>query len=259
MKNAELLELLEALRPIVCDAGEEIVRIYKEKTYSVRKKADASPVTDADEASERIILRALGKLTPDIPIVSEESAEAGNIPSIAGGKFWLVDPLDGTKEFINRTGEFTVNIGLVVNTRPVLGIIGIPLKKTIYAAAGPGTATVAVADGAPRPIAAIKASPEGFVIVASRSHTGPETEAYLATLHVRERKTSGSSIKFCVIAEGEADIYPRLGRTMEWDTAAGHAILLAAGGNITTLDGEELRYGKPNFENPSFVAKGCDG
>lgn len=257
MNEATHLELLEALRPIVCEAGEEIIRIYESKNYTVTKKADTSPVTDADKRSEEIILRALRKLTPDIPIVSEESAEAGDIPSIAGGTFWLVDPLDGTKEFINETGEFTVNVALVVGDRPVLGMIGIPLKKIIYGAAGTGTATVAIGDAPARPIAAIKASPEGFIIVASRSHAGKETEDYLTTLKVRERKACGSSIKFCTIAEGKADLYPRLGRTMEWDTAAGHAILLAAGGDITTLDGERLRYGKPNFENPSFVAKGC--
>jgi len=250
------LSLIESLRPIVHEAGREIIRIYETENYNVRKKEDASPVTDADEAAERIILRELRKLTPDIPIVSEESVEAGDIPSIAGGKFWLVDPLDGTKEFISQTGEFTVNVALVIGDRPVLGLIGIPLKKTIYAATEAGPATIAIGDTSPRPVAAVTASPEGIVVITSRSHTGKETQEYLADLTVREKKVAGSALKFCIIAEGGADLYPRLGRTMEWDTAAGHAILLAAGGNVLTLDGKQLRYGKPNFENPSFVAKG---
>ncbi|MCE2510486.1 MAG: 3'(2'),5'-bisphosphate nucleotidase CysQ [Alphaproteobacteria bacterium] len=249
-------ELIEALRPIVQKAGRETVRIYEKKDYVVRKKEDLSPVTEADEISERILVDALHALTPDIPVVSEERAEIGDIPSIEGGKFWLVDPLDGTKEFIGETGEFTINVALVINGRPVLGLIGVPLKETIYAAAGPGTATIAVGEEAPNPITAVRASPEGFVVVSSRSHAGPKTEAYLTTLKVRERRISGSAVKFCVIAAGDADLYPRFGRTMEWDTAAGHAILLAAGGNITTLDGEELRYGKPDFVNPAFVARG---
>ncbi|MGB1547469.1 MAG: 3'(2'),5'-bisphosphate nucleotidase CysQ [Alphaproteobacteria bacterium] len=256
MKEKNHLELIEALRPVVQKAGAETVRIYEQKDYTVRKKEDLSPVTEADEISEQIIVDTLHKLTPDIPVVSEERAEAGDIPSIAGGKFWLVDPLDGTKEFIGETGEFTINVALVIGNRPVVGLIGVPLKKTIYAAAGPGTATIAIGDEEPRPITAVRASPEGFVVVSSRSHSGPKTEEYLTTLKVRERKVSGSAVKFCVIAEGQADLYPRFGRTMEWDTAAGHAILLAAGGNITTLDGEELHYGKPNFENPAFIARG---
>jgi len=251
------LALIEALRPIVHEAGKEIIRIYETKNYNVRKKEDASPVTDADEAAERILLRGLRKLTPDIPIVSEESAEAGDIPSIAGGKFWLVDPLDGTKEFISQTGEFTVNVALVIGDRPVLGLIGIPFKKIIYAATEAGPATIAIGEAPPQPIAAVTASQEGIVVVTSRSHAGQETQEYLAGLNVREKKTAGSALKFCIIAEGGADLYPRLGRTMEWDTAAGHAILLSAGGNVLTLDGKQLRYGKPNFENPSFIAKGC--
>lgn len=250
------LALVGALRPAVRQAGKEIVRIYEARDYTVRKKDDASPVTEADEISERILLDAIRKLTPDIPVVSEERFEAGDVPSIAGGRFWLVDPLDGTKEFVGRTGEFTINVALVIGDRPVLGLIHVPLTSITYAAAGPGTATVAIGEEKPRPITAVTASPEGFVVLASRSHAGPETETYLAKFKVRERKTSGSAVKFCVIAEGKADLYPRLGRTMEWDTAAGHAILLAAGGNITTLDNEELRYGKPGFENPAFVARG---
>lgn len=252
----DYLKLIDALRPVVRKAGRETVRIYQKKDYTVRKKEDQSPVTEADEISERIILDALREITPEIPVISEERAEVGDIPSIAGGKFWLVDPLDGTKEFIGETGEFTINVALVMGDRPVLGLIGVPLKETIYAAAGPGTATLAVGEEEPRPITAVEASPEGFVVVSSRSHAGPKTEEYLTTLKVRERRNFGSALKFCVIAAGEADLYPRFGRTMEWDTAAGHAILLAAGGNITTLNGEQLRYGKPNFENPAFVARG---
>jgi len=250
------LKLIEALLPVIRKAGKETVRIYEEKDYTVRKKEDQSPVTEADEISECIILDALREITPEIPVVSEERFEVGDIPSIAGGQFWLVDPLDGTKEFIGETGEFTINVALVIGDRPVLGLIGVPLKETIYAAAGFGTAYVVVGEKEPRPITSVVASSDGFVIVSSRSHAGPRTEEYLTTLKVRERRISGSALKFCVIAEGEADLYPRFGRTMEWDTAAGHAILLAAGGNITTLDGEELRYGKPNFENPSFLARG---
>ncbi len=254
--TASLSELLDAITDIACKAGDIIMDIYGGE-IEVMTKSDNSPVTLADQAAEDYIIPALLKLTPDIPIVAEEAVSAGQIPDISGGRFWLVDPLDGTKEFISRNGEFTVNIALVEDGRPVMGVVYAPaLKRAFNGALGLG-ASCREGDAPAQAISTRPAPQDGLSIVASRSHgQGVEMDAFLAGLNIREEKAAGSSLKFCLVAAGEADVYPRFGRTMEWDTAAGHAVLLAAGGNVTRTDATPLVYGKKGFENPHFIARG---
>jgi 3'(2'), 5'-bisphosphate nucleotidase len=240
-------------------ASDAVMRIYT-GGHTVRRKADASPVTEADHASEAIILEGLRRLTPHVPVVSEEEVSkigAGFGHENAPKRFWLVDPVDGTKEFVARRGEFTINIGLVEDGRPVLGVLQAPMSGTTYAAAGPGTAAVQRKDGERQPIQARRRPATGLVVLASRSHGDkPATLAFLEDYKVAERRLMGSAIKFALIAEGVGDLYPRFGPTMEWDTCAGQAILEAAGGVVTTLSGKPLRYGKRDFLNPDFVARG---
>lgn len=245
--------LAEAFCGIAERAGREILRVY-EGEFQVRSKADASPVTDADERAERLILEALAGVAAGTPIVAEENVAAGNVPDIDDGPFLLVDPLDGTKEFVSRNGEFTVNIALVEHARPVLGVVHLPVLGDTYWTSADGGAW-RKRNGERTRIHCRKPGDE-LVAVASRSHSNPETDEYLARFPIKERISAGSSLKLCRIAEGEADIYPRIGRTMEWDIAAGHAVLAAAGGRVTTLDDVPLAYGKPGFENPPFVARG---
>ncbi|MFQ5775298.1 MAG: 3'(2'),5'-bisphosphate nucleotidase CysQ [Kiloniellaceae bacterium] len=251
--------LLAVLRLIAERAGKAILAYYVEAgRIEVRRKADASPVTDADDAAEALILEALSALTPNIPAVSEEAMETGPAPDVSGGRFWLVDPLDGTREFLSRNGEFTVNIALIEDGRPVAGVVHAPALAMTWAGAGPGSATFSETDRAPMPIAARAMPAEGAVVVASRRHgSGGELDRFLAGYKVKERLRAGSSIKFCLVASGRADLYPRFGRTMEWDTAAGHAVLAAAGGSVVRADdGAPLTYAKPGFENPHFIARG---
>ena len=284
----ESLEDKEDLLAVLCviaeRAGKEILAYYAEaEEIEVRHKADASPVTEADEAAEAFILEALAKLTPAIPIVSEEAASAGHVPDVSGGRFWLVDPLDGTKEFLSRNGEFTVNIALVVAGVPVAGVVHAPALAMTWAGAmgagamgagamgagvkgtegaegreaEPALATFSKPDQPPTAIAARTIPPEGATVVASRRHgSGTELDQFLAGYQVREQVSAGSSLKFCLVATAKADLYPRFGRTMEWDTAAGHAVLRAAGGKVLTQEGAPLAYGKPGFENPHFIAYG---
>jgi len=247
--------LAEAARDICILAGQEILRIYA-APFEVRDKSDHSPVTEADEAAERLILDRLRGLALAFPIVAEESAAHGDIPALDGRPFWLVDPLDGTREFISRNGEFTVNIALIEAGSPVLGAVHVPVLGRTYYAGGPGHAFRQEQDRTTQPIRARLAGRDGLVVVASRSHLDPLTRDHIAGLQVARFTEAGSSLKFCLLAEGVADHYPRFGRTMEWDTAAGHAVLLAAGGSVRTLDGMDLRYGKPGFENPPFIAHG---
>jgi len=250
-----LPDLLVALRPVAERAGRETMRFYG--APETAEKADGSPVTAADTAAEAVILPALRRLTPDIPVISEEETAAGTSPELTGNVFWLVDPLDGTKEFIKQNGEFTVNIALIEDGVPALGIVHSPVTGDTYAAAGPGTATLALAGGEVKPIKVRKPPAEGITVVASRSHSsGPELDAFLKGLKVAELRSAGSSVKLCLVARGDADLYPRLGTTMEWDIAAGHAVLLGAGGRIETIDGMPFLYAKPEFRNPHFVAYG---
>jgi 3'(2'), 5'-bisphosphate nucleotidase len=252
-------DLVAVLRPIAERAGQIIMTHYAEGDgIKVRSKDDASPVTEADEAAEAFILRALETLTPEIPVVAEEAMAAGAQPNISGGLFWLVDPLDGTKEFLARNGEFTVNIALIQDSVPIAGVVHAPAMAMTWAGAGIGSAAFSQGDGPPRAIEARRPPEDGVVVAASRRHgAARELDLFLADYDVAEQKEAGSSLKFCLVASGEADLYPRFGRTMEWDTAAGHAVLLAAGGNVVRADdGSPLRYGKPGFENPHFIARG---
>jgi 3'(2'), 5'-bisphosphate nucleotidase len=246
--------LLPELRAIARAAGAAILEVYR-KDFAVTAKDDNSPVTEADVAAERVILAGLRALTPDIPVIAEEEAAAGRVPAHRE-RFWLVDPLDGTKEFIKKNGQFTVNIGLIENGAPVAGVLSVPVTERIYAAAD-GAATLTIGEGEPRPIHCRRPSPAGLVVLASASHRDAAAfDQFIARFPVAEIKRAGSALKYAILAEGEADLYPRFGRTMEWDTAAGHAILNAAGGCLTRVDGTPLTYGKPGFDNPAVLAWG---
>jgi 3'(2'), 5'-bisphosphate nucleotidase len=247
-------ELLDCIIEVARLAGQQAMDVYA-TDFTVYSKDDASPVTEADRRVEAVILDRLAALTPDIPVISEEQAAAGHVPDV-GERFWLVDPLDGTKEFIKRNGEFTVNIAMIEANQPVLGVVLAPALQRLFAGAAGVGARAEDVNGS-RSITCRRPPAEGVTVVASRSH-GDETalETFLAGRKVAAQTNAGSSLKFCLVAAGEADIYPRLGRTMEWDTSAGHAVLRAAGGRVTTLDGAELCYGKPGLDNPHFVAFG---
>ena len=248
-------ELLETARRAAIAGGEAIMRVYAQD-FDVRQKLDKTPVTEADLAAERVIVAMLREAFPDIPIVSEELVELEGMPP-ATARFWVVDPLDGTREFVAKNGEFAVCIGLVEEERPVLGVLHGPAAGLTYAASGPGTATCQRRGGAVEPIRARAAPPEGLVVVHSRSHENSRRVAeFLENYPVLERKKCGSALKFGLLAAGEADLYPRFGTTMEWDTAAGQAILEAAGGRVETLTGAPLAYGKPGLKNDGFVAWG---
>jgi 3'(2'), 5'-bisphosphate nucleotidase len=251
-------DLLDEIGVIARRAGAIILEVYR-RDFEVREKADASPVTEADEAAERFIAAALRAMTPDIPVIAEEEVSAGRADSISGRRFWLVDPLDGTKEFIARNGEFTVNIALIDGDAPVLGVVHAPVLGTTYAGAEPGSATMASADAPERAISARRIPESGAVVVASRSHGNDDKlREFTGGIAVAGTRAAGSSLKFCLVASGEADIYPRFGPTCEWDTAAGHAVLRAAGGSVRRLDGAKFDYGKPGFLNPEFIARGLD-
>jgi 3'(2'), 5'-bisphosphate nucleotidase len=231
-----------------------ILQIY-EAGFVVRRKGDASEVTDADVGAEQLIVPALQGLRPAWPVVAEEAASRGAAP-IVGATFWLVDPLDGTREFVSRNGEFTVNIALVQHGRPVLGVVHVPVPDRLYAGAS-GLGAWVVDKGMRRAIRCRQTPAQGATIACSRSH-GDEAalQHWLRGRPVARRVTAGSSLKFGLIAAAEADFYPRLGPTMEWDTAAGHAVLSAAGGDVEDLAGRNLQYGKPGYRNPHFVARG---
>lgn len=248
--------MLEKVLPVARAAGDVVMAVYA-TDFSVRGKDDASPVTAADEMAEALILPALAALAPDIPVVAEEAVAAGRIPEVAA-RFWLVDPLDGTEEFIRRNGEFTVNIALVEEGVAVLGAVFAPALGCLFAGAV-GYGAFIEDQGGRRAIACRVPPEEGLTVVASRSHgDAAALDAFLAGRKVAELRRAGSSLKICLIAAGEADLYPRLGRTMEWDIAAGHAVLSAAGGCLTMVDGGALTYGKPGFANPHFVARGFE-
>ena len=253
------LVLLDRVIPIARAAGAVVMEVYATE-FKVAGKRDASPVTEADHRAEASILPALARIAPGEQVVSEEAAAAGSIPVIDAERFWLVDPLDGTREFIDRNGEFTVNIALVERGAPVLGVVLAPASGRLFAGAAGAGAFVEDASGRRKAIGCRRVPATGLTVVSSRSHGDVAAlDAFLAGRVVSSHVTAGSSLKFCLVAAGEADLYPRLGRTMEWDTAAGHAILRAAGGRVTDLTDAELRYGKPDFANPHFVAIGRQG
>jgi 3'(2'), 5'-bisphosphate nucleotidase len=246
--------LLPKILALADRAGAVILEHYAGEIVAATK-ADRSPVTEADEAAERVILAGLAELTPDIPVVAEEAVAKGGLPELRSGRFWLVDPLDGTREFLSKNGEFTVNIGLVDDGVPIMGVVTAPAKNLAWwGARGQGSCRREGSDVGDIRVRARPAS--GVVAVASRSHRDAATDAWLAAQGINDTVSAGSSLKFCLVAEGKADAYPRFGTTMEWDTAAGHAVLLAAGGRVSTVAGEPFRYAKPGFKNPGFIAEG---
>ena len=252
-----MTDLTETLRSLAIEAGAAIMTIYARVDFELQSKSDDSPLTAADLAADRIICDGLAAAFPDIPVVTEERAE-GHAAARAERHF-LVDPLDGTKEFVQRRGEFTVNIALVEDGAPVAGIVYAPAIGRLFrtdAAGGAIEETVAngVA-GAARPIRVAAPDNGALRVVASKSHRDAETDAYIGRYAVAAFKSAGSSLKFCLVAAGEADLYPRLGPTMEWDTAAGDAVLRAAGGHVVRFeDGAPMRYGRPGRRNPFFIA-----
>ncbi|HYC65036.1 MAG TPA: 3'(2'),5'-bisphosphate nucleotidase CysQ [Reyranellaceae bacterium] len=260
MSTPDAKALLDASTTLARQAAREIMRIYA-GDLGERTKADRSPVTDADHAAEAIIVAGLRSLTPDLTVVAEEEMAAGRVPKLDGGPFWLVDPLDGTKEFIKRNGEFTVNIALIENGRPKLGVVLAPDRSTLWRGIVGAGAEKSERGGSFKPIATRKPPAAGLTAFASRStaiYSDLDIWFRNNDLTVAERKQAGSSLKFCLIAEGEADIYPRFGPTNEWDTAAGQGVLEAAGGEVVTTDGKPLVYGKPGFGNPHFIARSKD-
>lgn len=250
-----LKELISPIVDLAVDAGQAILEVYA-TDFDVESKADASPLTQADLASHHRIVAGLERLTPDIPIISEEEGLAEFEERSQWRRYWLIDPLDGTKEFVNRNGEFTVNIALIDSNRPVFGVVHVPVQGKTYLGCegvgaqlrdGESTTTIRVAATSGRPVR----------IVGSRSHRGSSLDAFLNKVGDSDMLPMGSSLKFCVVAEGRADIYPRLGPTSEWDTAAAQAVVEQAGGKVLELDGKPLSYNaKSEILNPWFIVIG---
>ena len=249
-----LEELTKALMPAIYQAGAKIMEIHKRKISS-RIKPDGSPVSEADEAAEAILLPALAKAAPTISIVSEENAASHALA--ASSLFFLVDPIDGTKEFLKPDGQgsFTVNIGLIQDGKPIMGLVYAPAFDALYLGIV-GYQALKIAKGVTTDLRVREVPASGAVAVASASHRDEETNRWLEAHHISETKSIGSSLKFCLLAEGEADVYPRFGPTMEWDTAAGDAVLRAAGGLVMTTDYTPYPYGKADYRNSAFIAAG---
>lgn len=252
MNNISHDEYLASAGDIARQAG-KLIMGYFTSQFTTKHKEDKSPVTNADIEANSLIVNALRKMTPHIPIVAEEDEE---ILQGEHARFWLVDPLDGTRSFVSGEGEFSVNIGLIKDRRPVLGIIYSPTADALYWGEVGKGAYRSIKGGAVEAIHTKAPGSSGMVVTRSRSHPSSRTSHYLQSLSISAMIPMSSATKFCLVAEGSADIYPRFGRTMEWDTAAGHAIVEAAGGRVETADGKPLLYGKPNFENPHFIAYG---
>ena len=251
----DTLKLARDLIPVARAAGAVEMKYYKSGA-EVTDKADGSPVTLADQEAEKLIIAALNEIAPGIPVIAEEAVAAGTIPDISSGTFFLVDPLDGTKEFITGGGDFTVNIALLKDFIPVMGVIYTPVSDELYFAGG-GKAYSVIKGGAEKQITVRKAPRDGLTVVASKRHGDPEKLAdFLRGRKIDALINRSSSLKFCAMAAGEADLYPRLGPTCEWDIAAGDAILRAAGGHVVTLQGDPMPYGKADrkFLNSEFVA-----
>lgn len=250
--------LSQVMRGLALDAGHAIMEIYGEDDFSVKTKADASPVTAADEAADVMISAGLRAAFPEILLVTEEQA---GTHSERAQNFLIVDPLDGTKEFINRRGDFTVNIAYVENGVPTRGVVYAPARQRMFYTDASGVSTEEEGPferdrvGTSKPIRTATPDNEALMVVASKSHRDQATDDYIAKYDVRDMTSAGSSLKFCLVATGEADLYPRLGRTMEWDTAAGHAVLAGAGGRVVRFDDHsQLTYGKEGYANPFFIA-----
>ena len=246
----------ERICGIARQAGAAILGIY-EQAFEVETKADDTPLTEADRAAHTEIVRGLAEVTPEIPVLSEGGKDIPFARRRNWQHFWLVDPLDGTKEFIKRNGEFTVNIALVEQGEVIAGVVYVPVADILYLGRKGGGAWRETSAGGRESISVKQTDPaKGLTVVQSRSHPSPELEGYLQNFRVAETVSVGSSLKFCAVAEGRADLYPRLGPTMEWDTAAGQAVVEAAGGTVLTLDGQALRYNKNDLLNPHFVVRG---
>jgi 3'(2'), 5'-bisphosphate nucleotidase len=248
--------LLQSVRGIAVRAGTAIMAVY-ETPFSVERKADDSPLTAADRAAHDVIRAELAALDPRLPVLSEESPTRDIEHRRSWRRYWLVDPLDGTKEFIKRNDEFTVNIALIVDGRPVLGVVTAPACGIEYFGASAVGAWRRRGSGAPESVCTARGHSGPVRVVGSRSHPSRALAAYLERLGPHELRSMGSSLKICLVADGQADVYPRFGPTSEWDTAAAHAILESAGGNVIDLDGRELRYNtKDSLLNPHFLAVG---
>ena len=250
--------LTTVMRRLSLEAGDKIMEIYNGPDFEVKSKSDDSPVTAADEAADAIISAGLREAFPDVALVTEEQAASH---AVTENTFLIVDPLDGTKEFINRRGDFTVNIAYVVDGVAVRGVVYAPAKDRMFFTQADGTSVEEAGPfekdtiGTLTPIKVTDPDNGGLMVVASKSHRDQATDDYIAKYNVKDMKSAGSSLKFCLVATGEADIYPRVGRTMEWDTAAGHAVLVGAGGDVVRFDDHTpLRYGKETFANPFFIA-----
>lgn len=254
LSKENLAELLPRAVSLARDAGEAIMAIYA-NPIEVRSKQDASPLTEADLASHRILCAGLAGIAPLWPVLSEESSEIPFERRKSWKRYWLIDPLDGTKEFVSRNGEFTVNIALIEDGYPILGVVFAPAIGRLYHAAH-GRGAMLESAGKSSRIAASGHAGGQVRVVASRSHRGEKLDAFLEEIGNFESVGMGSSLKFCLVAEGAADLYPRLGPTMEWDTAAAQCIVEEAGGSVTDLAGIRLRYNKPDLHNPEFMVAG---
>lgn len=250
--------LIPVMRRLALEAGDVILAVYESPDFAVKAKSDASPVTEADEAADALISAGLRAAFPDVTLVTEEQADSH---ALSARTFLIVDPLDGTKEFVQRRGDFTVNIAYVQDGIPLRGVVYAPAKGRLFYTLPDGTAveeTGAFDKATPGPLQPIRVStPDNaaLMVVASKSHRDQATDDYIAHYAVRDMTSAGSSLKFCLVATGEADLYPRLGRTMEWDTAAGDAVLRGAGGHVVHFDTHApLEYGKPGWDNPFFIA-----
>lgn len=251
-------ELVTVMRRLAIQAGDRIMQIYDSESFEVQVKSDSSPVTLADQAADALISDGLRAAFPDVALVTEEQADSHDQDVTS---FLIVDPLDGTKEFINRRGDFTVNIAWVEDGVPVRGVVYAPAKGRMFWTDSVGQSVEETGPfdpdtpGATRPISVGTPDNDALMVVASKSHRDEATDAYINRYGVRDMTSAGSSLKFCLVATGEADLYPRLGRTMEWDTAAGHAVLAGAGGRVVRFDDHTaLAYGKAGFANPFFIA-----
>ncbi len=254
--------LTTEMRRLALEAGDAIMQIYGQEDFDVKSKSDDSPVTAADEAADALISAGLRAAFPDVMLVTEEQADSHTQQA---DTFLIVDPLDGTKEFIHRRGDFTVNIALVENGAPTRGVVYAPAKGRMFYTQADGASveeTGPLAKDAVGPLRPLRVSTpdnSALMIVASKSHRDAATDAYIAKYAAKDMKSAGSSLKFCLVATGEADIYPRVGRTMEWDTAAGHAVLAGAGGRVVRFDDHApLTYGKEGYANPFFIAYSPD-
>ena len=254
--------LVPVMRRLALEAGDRIMEIYDADDFEVKTKSDDSPVTAADEAADAIISEGLREAFPDMMLVTEEQSDTHDT---TGDTFLIVDPLDGTKEFVHRRGDFTVNIALVEAGKPTRGVVYAPAKNRMFFTQANGQ-TVEEAGpfqkdliGSLTPLQVSQPDNDALMVVASKSHRDQATDDYINKYAVKDMTSAGSSLKFCLIATGEADLYPRLGRTMEWDTAAGHAVLLGAGGKVVRFDDHsDLTYGKDDYANPFFIAYSPD-